>query len=77
MLGLLFVAWRAFEAPDAGGAVVVNEAMARRYPGGWEAIGKEIILGENKKRQIAGIVKDAHTTSLDSVDPLIYEPLSG
>lgn len=55
----------------------MNEAMARRYPGGWEAIGKEIILGENKKRQIAGIVKDAHTTSLDSVDPLIYEPLSG
>jgi putative ABC transport system permease protein len=77
VLGLPLVAGHGFEPSDAGRKILVNEAMARRYLGGRDAVGKEIVFGGKEIRQVAGIVKDAYTIGLDSIEPLIYQPVSG
>src|SRR5262249_48148083 len=73
VLGLPIVAGRGFEPSDAGRAILVNETFARRYLGDGPAVGKEIIFGGKEIRQIAGVVKDAYTVGLDSIQPLLYE----
>jgi ABC-type lipoprotein release transport system permease subunit len=50
--------------------------MARRYLGDERALGKTVILGK-EAREVVGIVKDTYTTGLDSIEPLIYAPVSG
>jgi hypothetical protein len=50
--------------------------MARRYFGGVNAVGKAFILG-GSPAEIVGVVKDAYTVTLNSIDPLVYQPVSG
>ncbi len=77
VLGIPIVAGRNLESSDAARrAILINETMARRYFPDAAAIGKTIIVGK-EAREIVGVVKNAYTTSLDSVDPLMYEPVSG
>lgn len=77
VLGLPIVSGRGFESSDAGrGAVLVNETMARLYLGGQSAVGKSLISGK-EVREVIGIVRDAYTTGLDSIEALMYEPVSG
>ena len=75
-LGIPLVAGRNFERRDSGrGVAIVNEAMARRYFGG-DAVGKAITL-RSEVREVIGVVKDTYSAKLDSIDPLLYERISG
>ncbi|MBO0858441.1 MAG: ABC transporter permease [Chloracidobacterium sp.] len=57
-------------------AVIINEAMARRFWPGEEPTGKRINLF-GSVREIVGVVKDVRYSSVDKVaDPAIYEPVS-
>jgi putative ABC transport system permease protein len=62
---------RAFPS-DFGGAFLVNETAARQM--GWEAdaVGQKIGFGEDALREIVGVMKDFHYTSLkDPIGPLV------
>lgn len=77
VLGIPIVSGRDFEPSDAGrNVVLINETMARRYFGGQNAVGKTIILVK-QVYEVAGIVKDTYTMGLDSIEPLMYAPVSG
>jgi putative ABC transport system permease protein len=55
-------------------AVIINEAMARRFWPGEEPTGRRINLF-GSAREIVGVVKDVRYSSVDKVaDPAIYEP---
>ena len=55
-------------------AVIINEAMARRFWPGEEPTGQRIDLF-GSVREIVGVVKDVRYSSVDKVaDPAIYEP---
>ncbi|RPJ61863.1 MAG: ABC transporter permease [Acidobacteria bacterium] len=73
VLGIRFLAGRSLQPSDReSGSIVINETMAKRYWPGESPVGKTIISG--KPRLVVGLVADAHTTSLDEVDPTFYEP---
>jgi len=75
VLGIRFLAGRNFEPSDReSGSIVVNETMARRLWPGESPVGKVIVSG--KSRQVVGMVADAHTTSLEKVEPTFYEPVA-
>ncbi len=77
VLGIPIVSGHGFEPSDARrGGILVNEAMARKYLGGEHAIGKTIILGK-EVREVVGIAKDTYSIGFDSIEPLIYEPVTG
>ena len=48
----------------------------RRYWPGANPVGRTIVFG-NRQRQIVGIVRNAHTTGLESVEPVYYELTAG
>jgi predicted permease len=77
VLGIPIVTGRNFEPSDTTRrAILINQAMARRYFPAGTAVGKTIIIGK-EAREIVGVVKNAYTTGLDSIEPLMYEPVSG
>jgi hypothetical protein len=77
ILNIPVLAGRHLDATDRpGGAITINEAMARRYWPDANPIGQSIVFG-NRQREIVGIVRDAHTTGLDTVDPVYYELTAG
>jgi predicted permease len=59
-----------------GGAITINEAMARRYWADANPIGHTIVFGD-RRREIAGVVRNAYTTALDGVEPVYYEVTAG
>jgi putative ABC transport system permease protein len=77
---------RTIQASDAAGAepiVVINQAMAKIYFPGRNAIGEQVWVGkpmgpswaEPSPRRIVGIVADIHEASLtEPSDPTMYEP---
>jgi predicted permease len=76
-LGVPIMAGRAFTAADQRQDVaIVNEAAARRHWNAQSALGQSLIIGEDTALQIVGIVKDAHVDSLDTVEPLLFVPLT-
>jgi predicted permease len=77
VLRIPIVAGRHLDATDGpGGPITINEAMARRYWPDANPIGQTILFG-NRRREIVGVVRDAHTTGLDAVEPVYYELTSG
>jgi len=77
LLKIPIVAGRHLDAGDRpGGAITINEEMARRYWPDANPIGQSLVFG-NRRREIVGIVRDAHTTGLDAVDPVYYEVTAG
>jgi putative ABC transport system permease protein len=72
---------RLFDAHDGAAAplvLVVNEAFARKFLSGIDAIGRRIRLGENVDgwRTIVGIVGDVRSSRLDQgPEPTMYAPL--
>lgn len=77
VLGVPIVAGRDFVPSDAGrGAVLVNQTMAQRYLGAERAVGKTFILGK-ETCEVVGVVKDTYAIGLDSIEPLLYQPVSG
>jgi macrolide transport system ATP-binding/permease protein len=80
-LGIPIVAGRNFTPADAGRSVnIINEAMARRYWPGQNAVGQTIILGglgEAKRWEVVGVVRNAEVTGLGPVEPILFSQFSG
>jgi putative ABC transport system permease protein len=75
-LGIPLTRGRDFTAEDeqAKTAVIINEAMARRFWPDAEPTGQRINLF-GSAREIVGVVKDVHYSAVDKApDPAIYEP---
>ncbi|MCE9671598.1 ABC transporter permease [Myxococcus stipitatus] len=81
-LGIRLKQGREFTAQDtaeSAAVVVVNEAFAKRYFPGEEAIGRHVIIGYDapKPRQVVGVVSDIRARALDrSAEPELYAPMT-
>ena len=78
-LGIPLLAGRAFTRADAVGTeevAIVNEAFARKFGLGREAVGKRMSLGDDELDiQIVGLVRDAKYSEVkDAVPPLFFIP---
>ncbi|MEN3327904.1 MAG: hypothetical protein V7638_2711, partial [Acidobacteriota bacterium] len=78
-MGTTLVAGREFTDRDSEGAprtVIVNEALARRYWPGQNALGKHIAIRQDRQLEVVGVVKDA-TAYIFQKDalPFFYLPL--
>ena len=78
LLGIPIVQGRDLQLGDrrARHAIVVNEAMARRYFEGQNPLGKTIII-RKQSWEIAGVSRDTYLTYLDGIGPQVFEPFSG
>ncbi|MGH9410692.1 MAG: ADOP family duplicated permease [Vicinamibacterales bacterium] len=80
ILRIPVVAGRQLEATDRSrGAITINEAMARRDWPASSPIGQTVVLGGrgDRPREIVGVVRNAETTALGTVDPVYYEITRG
>jgi predicted permease len=82
-MGIPLLAGRDFEPGDDARAphrVVISESVARRYFGGDDPLGRQILVGASRSptrvsASIVGVVKDVRYTSLRADAPLmIYRP---
>lgn len=77
VLSIPIVAGRHLDGTDRpGGAITINEAVARRYWPDASPIGEAIVFGD-RRREIVGVVRNAHTTGLDAIEPVYYELTAG
>ena len=77
-LQIPIVAGRPFVAADATRSVaVINETMARQFWANQNPIGQTFLAGRGESREVIGVMRDAHTHSLENVPPLVYLPLRG
>ena len=77
-LGVPLLRGRDFTKQDAQDrkAIIINEAMARRFWPGRDPLGQQINLF-GTVREIAGIVKDVKYSSADKgADPALYQPVN-
>jgi uncharacterized membrane protein len=49
--------------------------MARQFWPSENPVGKIFLLGRGDSREVVGVMRDAHTHSMDRVPPLFYQPL--
>jgi predicted permease len=80
-MGMSLIAGREFERRDASGApkvAIVNEAFAKKFNLGRNAVGKRMAVGNNKTDldiEIVGLAKDAaYSDAKDGVPPLYFIP---
>lgn len=77
VLGIPIVAGRNFTRGDSSRQVVLlNETAARRFWGSDRPVGKAIESNE-KQWEVVGVVKDAYTTDLNTIQPAMYWPMTG
>jgi hypothetical protein len=75
VLGIPITAGRSFAASDAPDrAAIVNESFGRRFWPGESALGRTILWG-GVPLEVVGVARDAHLSTLDSVEPLLFVPL--
>jgi len=75
-LRIPIVAGRHFVAADAARPVaVINETMARQYWADANPIGQMFVTGRGDRHEVIGVMRDAHTHSIDAVPPMFYLPL--
>ena len=79
VMGMTIAEGRAFretDGPDAPRVAIVNEALARRYYDGRNAIGAQLqFAGNEKPLEIVGVVADTRTDDLSTTpEPEIYLP---
>ena len=78
-MGTTLLAGREFTDHDSEGAprsVIINEALARRYWPGQNALGKHIAIREDRQLEVVGIVKDATAYIFQKgALPFFYLPL--
>jgi predicted permease len=78
-MGMTLLAGREFTDRDKEGAprtVIVNEALARRYWPGQDALGKHISIGERRQFEVIGVVKDATAYIFqERSTPFFYLPM--
>jgi hypothetical protein len=71
------VAGRSFTDADRNrGLVVVNEAFARQFWGGEDAVGRAFVA-DNRTLDVIGVVRDARLLGLDPPPPIYFQPLAG
>lgn len=77
VLKITILAGRNFTPDDAERqSIVINETMAKRsWPDG-NMIGKTVVVN-TRPRQIVGVVRDAYTSQLGSIEPTVYFPMDG
>jgi predicted permease len=76
VLAIPIVEGRNFTRDDAGrNVILLNQTAARRLFGSTSPVGK--LLYSGKDFEVVGVVKDAYTTSLDTIEPTMYRPLDG
>ena len=79
-MGIPLVRGRGFVESDRAGAppvAVVNEAFARRFWPGGDAIGRRFTSGRGGERTIVGVAKDGKYRSLgEAPEPHFYEPFA-
>ena len=74
VLGIPLVSGRFLAASDEPGRVaVVNETFARRFSPGESPIGKTIVYSR-VAREIVGVARDVHLGSLETVEPVVFQP---
>jgi predicted permease len=77
VLGIPIAAGRNFTRDDTSRrAVLLNQTAARRFFGEENAVGKAIASGD-KTWDVVGVVKDAYTTDLSTIPPMLYWPVTG
>ncbi len=75
--GLQFIAGHGYGAGDSVNDVVINETLVRKLglKNAGDAIGKQIRMGKDEWKTIAGVVKDFKTNSLrDEIKPTLIKP---
>jgi len=76
VLRIPIVAGRNFEAADQDRKVIlINETAARRYWPGESPVGRTVHL--RTPCEIVGVVKDAYTSDLGQIEPMLYQPIDG
>src|SRR6185295_2137210 len=81
-IGIALRQGRLFTAQDDSKAtrvVLVNEAFAKKYLPGQQAIGQRLNMGgdENENKEIIGVVADVKNDDIDeAADPTAYQPYS-
>ena len=77
-LGIPMIAGRGFEAADVQreGVAIVNEAAVRRHWPGEDVVGQTVLVGRDTTLRVIGVVRDAHINTLDTVEPLLFLPLT-
>jgi predicted permease len=77
VLGIPVVVGHAFEpAGSERNGIMVNETTARRLWPSDNALGKVIITGGNRPREVIGVVRDAELYGFGSVDLTYFEPFT-
>jgi macrolide transport system ATP-binding/permease protein len=77
-LSIPVVAGRNFTPADSGRCVnIINEAAARRYWPGQNAVGQTILLGRDTRCEVVGVVRNAEVTGLGPVEPILFSQFSG
>jgi len=77
VLHIPILAGRNFTLSDKGrNVVLINETLARRFWNGQNPVDKTIV-SRQIAREIVGVVRDAHTTNLDQLEPIFYVPFTG
>ena len=77
VLGIPLVAGRSFTRDDRGrNVVLLNETAAHRFWGAESPVGKTID-SNGKTWEVAGVVKDAYTTDLNTIEPTMYWLMTG
>lgn len=78
-MGMTLLAGREFTDRDNEGAprtVIINDALARRYWPGQNALGKQIEIAGGRKMEVVGVVKDATAYIFQKgSSPFFYLPL--
>jgi len=76
VLQMPIIAGRNFTATDkAGNAIIVNEALARRYWSDQDPVGRQVTIGR-RVREVVGVVRNSQLTRIGRVDPEYFAPFS-
>ncbi|HET9359148.1 MAG TPA: ABC transporter permease [Vicinamibacterales bacterium] len=77
VLDIPVVVGRSFTDADRNrGLVVVNEAFARRFWGGDDAVGRAFVAND-RALEVIGVARDARLLGLDPAPPIYFQPLTG
>lgn len=77
VLDIPVVAGRSFTDADRNrGLVVVNEAFARQFWGGDDAVGRAFVAND-RALEVVGVARDARLLGLDPAPPIYFQPLAG
>ena len=77
VLGMPIVSGRSFSRDDGPrNVVLLNQTAAGRFWHGANPVGK-LVTTFNKKWEVVGMVRDAYTTNLGAVEPMVYFPMTG